>query len=481
MAGIVSSVISDQMKKDWSAFWGSGAGSTYNFGSSAVKGTNNGDGTATLKWNDGRTSTVKQSEGIDGIAGRDNTLAQEWGYTYGYDKGKDFSAPTAVTANAAGYLATERAVQSTDLTSHHLNRILSEGSPLLEQAAGKAMQMSGARGLVNSSMAAQAGTEAMISQALPVASQDANTYFTQGRANQDADNSAKAFNANAENQIGMFNANAKNTANLAGFNANVGMARDQAQNRFTASQNQLNQDYTAAQADKDRAYNADQKALDRNFTLNQANLDRIERQRQYDVSMRMAQDQLNTQKFNTYSELYFRILDGTDSEAIKQSKFQHLQALYFGSATAPSPGTAANLTNSLPPATLPGAGVITRTPQGPTQDAPATGQTPLPTALFAPAEYNSPTPPQHGQVITLGGMTGTYVQGANGQGYLQLPNGDLYAVEQQGAPIEVGNVPNDREPGGRSGGRGSPYPDIDMGIGNIWRGPEQNLPDRGRL
>ncbi|MBL8507732.1 MAG: hypothetical protein JNM11_04660, partial [Chitinimonas sp.] len=227
------------MKKDWGAFWGSGAGSTYNFGSSAVKGTNNGDGTATLKWNDGRTSTVKQSEGIDGIAGRDNMLAQEWGYTYGYDKGKDFSAPAAVAANATGYQATERAVQGTDLTSHHLNRLLSEGSPLLEQASGKAMQMAGARGLVNSSMAAQAGTEAMISQALPVASQDANTYFTQGRANQDADNSAKAFNANAENQVSMFNASAKNTANLAGFNANVGMARDQAQNRFTAVQNQL--------------------------------------------------------------------------------------------------------------------------------------------------------------------------------------------------------------------------------------------------
>ncbi|MBL8508479.1 MAG: hypothetical protein JNM11_08415, partial [Chitinimonas sp.] len=247
-----------------------------------------------------------------------------------------------------------------------------------------------------------------------------------------------------------------------------------------AVQNQLSRDYTAAQADKDRAYNADQKALDRDFTSNQANLDRIERQRQYDTSMRMAQDQLNTQKFNTYSELYFRILDGADSETIKQSKFQHLHALYFGSATAPSPSTAANLTNSLPPATLPGAGTITGTPQGPAQGTPATGQVPLLTASFAPPEYNSTTPPQHGQVITLGGMTGIYVQGANGQGYLQLPNGDFYPVEQQGAPAEVFNVPNNREPGG-SGGGGSPYRDIDMGIGHIWRGPDQSLPDRGRL
>ncbi len=51
-----------------------------------------------------------------------------------------------------------------------------ELNPLFEYARGGASQYSNSRGLVNSSIAAEAGEQAVFAQAMPIASQDANTY-----------------------------------------------------------------------------------------------------------------------------------------------------------------------------------------------------------------------------------------------------------------------------------------------------------------
>lgn len=61
-------------------------------------------------------------------------------------------------------------------------------NPLIQQAASTAMQQFAGRGLLNSSMAQQAAYQAALSQAIAIAGPDAQTYFTQGRANQDAQN-----------------------------------------------------------------------------------------------------------------------------------------------------------------------------------------------------------------------------------------------------------------------------------------------------
>lgn len=59
---------------------------------------------------------------------------------------------------------------------------------VVRQAADRAMQQMASRGLLNSSMAEQAAQEAAISKAIEIAGPDAQTYFAQGRANQDAAN-----------------------------------------------------------------------------------------------------------------------------------------------------------------------------------------------------------------------------------------------------------------------------------------------------
>jgi hypothetical protein len=61
-------------------------------------------------------------------------------------------------------------------------------NPVVRQASDRAMQTFAGRGLLNSSMAQQAAIEAAVGKAIEIAGPDAQTYFSQGRANQDAGN-----------------------------------------------------------------------------------------------------------------------------------------------------------------------------------------------------------------------------------------------------------------------------------------------------
>ncbi|MBS0506586.1 MAG: hypothetical protein JSR53_04290, partial [Proteobacteria bacterium] len=61
-------------------------------------------------------------------------------------------------------------------------------NPVLQQAADNAMKSFASRGLLNSSMAQQAAYQAALGEAIKIAGPDAQTYFSQGRANQDASN-----------------------------------------------------------------------------------------------------------------------------------------------------------------------------------------------------------------------------------------------------------------------------------------------------
>ena len=75
-------------------------------------------------------------------------------------------------------------VESAQTVQGQLGDILKTGNPLLEAAKARAMQTANARGLQNSSMAAQAGEEAMLAAAMPIAQQDASTWQKQALTNQ---------------------------------------------------------------------------------------------------------------------------------------------------------------------------------------------------------------------------------------------------------------------------------------------------------
>jgi hypothetical protein len=61
------------------------------------------------------------------------------------------------------------------LVENRITNLMRSGNPLLEQALTRAKQLANERGILNSTMATQAGTEAMLSASREIASQDANT------------------------------------------------------------------------------------------------------------------------------------------------------------------------------------------------------------------------------------------------------------------------------------------------------------------
>ena len=74
------------------------------------------------------------------------------------------------------YTIGDRVDPSKGTVEGRLDGILKTDSPLMKKAQGLAVKKAARRGLQNSSIAAGAGTAAMIDSALPIAQQDAETY-----------------------------------------------------------------------------------------------------------------------------------------------------------------------------------------------------------------------------------------------------------------------------------------------------------------
>ena len=88
-------------------------------------------------------------------------------------------------------------------TAGRVNSIINSGSPLMKTAATRAAQAMQGRGLRNSSLAVQAGQQAVIETATPMAQTDANLFQQQALANQNAKNTANQFNANTKTTVGL--------------------------------------------------------------------------------------------------------------------------------------------------------------------------------------------------------------------------------------------------------------------------------------
>ena len=77
-----------------------------------------------------------------------------------------------------------------------VSALTNSASPLMETARTKAKQYSASRGLLNSTLAGQAGEQAVIETATPIANADAGLYQQQSLTNQTARNNALTQNAN---------------------------------------------------------------------------------------------------------------------------------------------------------------------------------------------------------------------------------------------------------------------------------------------
>jgi len=184
-----------------------------------------------------------------------------------------YDAATATTERAN---ATMRTVQDNELVQNQIAGIISGNSPLLQRARQQSLEASNARGLINSSMAVEAGQAAVIDKALPIAQQDAQTFGTASQDNQKYRNSADQFNAGETNTTSRANAGLISTARQ--FTADAGNRAElnnaDATNRAALQTNQQQaaaSQFNAGQTNETSRFNAGQTNETSRFNAGQTN------------------------------------------------------------------------------------------------------------------------------------------------------------------------------------------------------------------
>jgi hypothetical protein len=174
--------------------------------------------------------------------------------------------------------------QSNETVQGQLTGILAANSPLLQQARAASLAQMNQRGLVNSSMAVGAGQEAVIKQALPIASQDATTFANAAQLNTNLANQSAQFNTGQSNVGLQFTAGAENQAALANAGAQnqasqfTSAAQNQAALTNAANQNQAAQFTAGMQTDVSKQYSTAlnstvQNMMDQSMKIALANAD----------------------------------------------------------------------------------------------------------------------------------------------------------------------------------------------------------------
>jgi len=126
---------------------------------------------------------------------------------YGRAEGVDPYVYQPGITSAPSYSASTRSINpATDTVQGQITGLLDKNNPYMQRARARGMSTANSRGLLNSTMAGQASEAAAIDAALPIASQDADSYLRQGLTNQQYQNQALRDNANFALSTGQFNA-----------------------------------------------------------------------------------------------------------------------------------------------------------------------------------------------------------------------------------------------------------------------------------
>lgn len=203
--------------------------------------------------------------------------AAQVGPAVGYDaaQGQAYEY-TAEQGTAKKADATLRSVQEDELVQTQLERILAKKSPLMERVAAGAGDFANDRGMLNSTMAAQAGQAAMIDAALPIATADAAAIQTVYRDNQHYLNEIAVFNASEENAMTKFNVSETNRAasENAGRKTQVSLANAEFENsarQFLAAETNQNNRFNVSETNQQRATFAAEQNQTNRFNASESN------------------------------------------------------------------------------------------------------------------------------------------------------------------------------------------------------------------
>lgn len=181
------------------------------------------------------------------------------------DEAATYHAAEAVASRptAVGYTPNEFSVTPNQTVAKQLDSVIAQDSPLLQQARRRATlsanQAMNDRGLLNSSLATGAATEAadhaLYERALPIAQQDASTHATAATNTTNAKNAALYAKMQADNAVSMRGAELDTNVSLANADAHTraSAATADAANRFRQTDMETERAYSLSDRDTARA------------------------------------------------------------------------------------------------------------------------------------------------------------------------------------------------------------------------------------
>lgn len=209
---------------------------------------------------------------------------------------------------ATTYNATTGGVSNDETVNSQLTRLLDANSVYVDQARQRAMQMANSRGLQNSSLAASAGEEAAIAQALPIAQQDASTFSRRASENLGYQNRAGEFNAGAGLNLRQMGENARQ------FDNNADLSRSQ----LGEQQRQFDGDASLRRA----GLGEQQRQFDTDAELKRGSL--FEQQRQFNAELAqkgsLAQLDADTRSYLANTEAQYKTLMQSSASASEMWK-----------------------------------------------------------------------------------------------------------------------------------------------------------------
>lgn len=229
----------------------------------------------------------------------------------------------AVDALAEGYDPESIAVGGEMTVAGQLEDITSADAPLMRLARQQGMLSAARRGLQNSSIAAGAAQAETVRQALPIAQQDAATYFQAARDNMAAANRAAEFGASAENIAELQNAAEQNRITALTMSLGTDVSKFNADQLNEAERINAQMQTAVSQGNAD-AYNKAQQQLAQLQT--EADLTSAEQNFRSSLQAVDATNRMNQQVLQQNSALNAQYLAGTQARdlATIQGQYQQL-------------------------------------------------------------------------------------------------------------------------------------------------------------
>lgn len=239
-------------------------------------------------------------------------------------------AGLASAAPATAGVTTRSINPATDTAAGQLDKVLAKDGSLMQRARAQGQDWANSRGLLNSSVAAEASQGAMIDRATPIATTDAGFYNEAARDNMQAQNTASMFNAGEANKFsltGLSEAGANyrlgqgqnftagenekdRAARATEFGQTIGLQRDQLNAQIDQFAQRLGVDVQDLQLRRDQLSQQDRQFLD---DLNQRN-------------QQLAQQESQFQRQQTQQTALAQ-MDAASRERLAQIEFQSREAI----------------------------------------------------------------------------------------------------------------------------------------------------------